>query len=50
MNVNNFHQVNDRYGHHIGDKILQRLALRLKKRFPSVPNFIILVVMNLPSF
>lgn len=34
MNVNHFHQVNDRYGHHIGDKILQRLALRLKKAVP----------------
>jgi len=35
MNVNHFHQVNDRYGHNIGDKILQRLALRLKKTVPS---------------
>ncbi|MRJ44932.1 EAL domain-containing protein [Idiomarina loihiensis] len=34
MNVNHFHQVNDQYGHHIGDKILQRLALRLKKAVP----------------
>jgi len=34
MNVNHFHQVNDQYSHHIGDKILQRLALRLKKAVP----------------
>ncbi|MGM0629847.1 MAG: EAL domain-containing protein [Pseudomonadota bacterium] len=34
MNVNHFHQVNDKYGHHIGDKILQRLTQRLKEVTP----------------
>ncbi|MCA1767237.1 MAG: sensor domain-containing diguanylate cyclase, partial [Idiomarina sp.] len=34
MNVNRFHQVNDKYGHHIGDKILQRLTQRLKEVTP----------------
>lgn len=34
MNVDHFHQVNDRYGHHIGDKILQRLSQRLKDAIP----------------
>lgn len=34
MNVDHFHQVNDKYGHHIGDKILQRLTQRLKEVTP----------------
>ncbi|MGM0430612.1 MAG: EAL domain-containing protein [Pseudomonadota bacterium] len=34
MNVDHFHQVNDKYGHHIGDKILQRLTQRLKEITP----------------
>ncbi|MCK7459537.1 GGDEF domain-containing phosphodiesterase [Idiomarina aminovorans] len=34
MNINRFHQVNDKYGHHIGDKILQRLTQRLKEVTP----------------
>ncbi|MDV6315639.1 EAL domain-containing protein [Idiomarina sp. HP20-50] len=34
MNIDHFHQVNDQYGHHIGDKILQRLTQRLKEIMP----------------
>ncbi|RUO68367.1 EAL domain-containing protein [Idiomarina ramblicola] len=34
INVDHFHQVNDKYGHHIGDKILQRLTQRLKEVTP----------------
>lgn len=34
MNVDHFHRVNDQYGHHIGDKILQRLTQRLKEITP----------------
>ncbi|WP_417438398.1 EAL domain-containing protein [Idiomarina sp.] len=34
MNINHFHKVNDKYGHHVGDKILQRLTQRLKDVTP----------------
>ncbi len=34
LNIDHFHRVNDTYGHHVGDKILQRLTQRLKDSVP----------------
>lgn len=34
INIDHFHRVNDTFGHHVGDKILQRLTQRLKDTVP----------------
>lgn len=35
MDVNGLHEVNNRYGHGAGDRMLQTLSIFLKKEFPS---------------
>jgi len=48
IDLNKFKQVNDQYGHHIGDLYLQEVARRMKQQLRSHDLLARLAAMSLP--